>query len=434
MKPPPFEYYDPASLEEAAQLRAELGPDATILAGGQSLVPMLNMRLARPSALIDLNRIPELAYVRREDGGIAVGAMTRHRELELSEEAYAANPLLRDALRHVAHTIVRNRGTIGGSIAHADPAAELPAVLVALGGRVVATGRSGEPHDPGRGALRVPLHDRAQAGRDPDRGLVPSSACRERARVPRDQPPARRLRAGRGRLRRHRRQGSSRLHRASGRARCSSRATTRRRPPTQPSRRATSTATADYRRELVRVLTRPSGRAGRAREPRLRPDEDGAPSASTAATTSARSSRGFCSPTSCATSSVSRALTSAASTACAAAARCTFDGAAVRSCLLFAVQVDGARDPDTIEGAFHDHGELHPIQAGVPRVPRPPVRLLHARLRDGDPRVPRGEPAADLTEDEVREAISGNLCRCTGYQNIVEAVKLAARTMHGGAR
>ena len=213
MKPPPFEYYDPASLEEAVELRAELGPEAAILAGGQSLVPMLNMRLARPSALIDLNRIPELAYVRREDGGIAVGAMTRHRELELSEEAYAVNPLLRDALRHVAHTIVRNRGTVGGSIAHADPAAELPAVLVALGGRVVATGRSASRTIPAEELFEFHFTTALRPDEILTEVWFPSSACRERARVPRDQPPARRLRAGGGCLRRHRREGSSRLHR-----------------------------------------------------------------------------------------------------------------------------------------------------------------------------------------------------------------------------
>jgi carbon-monoxide dehydrogenase medium subunit len=148
MKPPPFDYHAPETLDEALRLRAELGPDGSILAGGQSLVPMLNMRLARPSALIDLNHIAELAYVRREGRGIAVGAMTRHRALERSDDAHVANPLLREALAHVAHPIVRNRGTIGGSIAHADPAAELPSVLVVLGGKVTAASVSGSREIP----------------------------------------------------------------------------------------------------------------------------------------------------------------------------------------------------------------------------------------------------------------------------------------------
>ncbi|MEZ5100128.1 MAG: xanthine dehydrogenase family protein subunit M [Thermoleophilia bacterium] len=144
MKPPPFDYHRPESLEEALRLRAELGPDASVLAGGQSLVPMLNMRLARPAALIDLNRVPGLAGIRVEGGAVRVGAMTRHRALERSDEAHAACPLLREALGLVAHAIVRNRGTIGGSIAHADPAAELPSVLTVLGGHVVATSVRGQ--------------------------------------------------------------------------------------------------------------------------------------------------------------------------------------------------------------------------------------------------------------------------------------------------
>jgi carbon-monoxide dehydrogenase medium subunit len=143
MKPPPFDYHAPVTLDEAVRLRGELGPESSLLAGGQSLVPMLNMRLARPSALIDLNGIPELAYIRPEDGRITVGAMTRQRALERSEEAAKACPLLREALLQVAHAIIRNRGTVGGSIAHADPAAELPAVLVALGGKVRAVGLNG---------------------------------------------------------------------------------------------------------------------------------------------------------------------------------------------------------------------------------------------------------------------------------------------------
>jgi CO/xanthine dehydrogenase FAD-binding subunit len=143
VKPPKFEYAAPTTLEEAVRLRVELGPESAFLAGGQSLVPMLNMRLARPTALIDLNGIPELSYVRRENGVIATGAMTRQRELERSDDAFRSCPLLREALLHVAHSIIRNRGTVGGSIAHADPAAELPAVLVALGGSVRAVGPRG---------------------------------------------------------------------------------------------------------------------------------------------------------------------------------------------------------------------------------------------------------------------------------------------------
>lgn len=144
MKPAPFDYHAPESLDEALRLRAEFGESASVLAGGQSLVPMLNMRLAAPEVLIDLGKLDELRYVRASADGVAVGAMTTHRVLERSDEAHAVCPLLRESLELVAHAIVRNRGTIGGSIAHADPAAELPAVLSVLGGKVTVRSARGE--------------------------------------------------------------------------------------------------------------------------------------------------------------------------------------------------------------------------------------------------------------------------------------------------
>jgi CO/xanthine dehydrogenase FAD-binding subunit len=119
------------------------GGDAKVLAGGQSLMPMLNFRLARPAALVDLNRIPSLAYVREEDGILAFGAMTRQRTIEFSPVVAQRLPLLREATRWVGHLPIRSRGTIGGSIAHADPSAEYPAVLTALDGEVVAQGPRG---------------------------------------------------------------------------------------------------------------------------------------------------------------------------------------------------------------------------------------------------------------------------------------------------
>lgn len=144
MKPPPFTYVDPTGLSEATALLAAHGDEAKLLAGGQSLVPLLNMRLAQPAVLIDLNRVAELNYLREEsrDGrpGIAIGAMTRHRSIERDSAVTDRLPLLREAIGWVGHPQIRNRGTVGGSIAHADPAAELPLVLVALDG--VATVRS----------------------------------------------------------------------------------------------------------------------------------------------------------------------------------------------------------------------------------------------------------------------------------------------------
>jgi CO/xanthine dehydrogenase FAD-binding subunit len=144
MKPPKFEYLAPASLDEALALLAERGDEAKVLAGGQSLVPLLNFRLVRPGYLIDLNDIPGLAYIRQENGHVAIGALTRQRALETSDLIRERVPLLADAMPQIGHVQIRNRGTIGGSLAHADPAAELPAVVAALDGELVVRGASGQ--------------------------------------------------------------------------------------------------------------------------------------------------------------------------------------------------------------------------------------------------------------------------------------------------
>lgn len=143
MKPPRFDYHDPTTLAEALALLTEHGEDAKILAGGQSLIPVLNMRLARPKVLIDLNRVEGLSYIKEEEGLLKIGAMTRHAEVERSPLVAERQPLLAEAMRHVGHVQIRNRGTMGGSLAHADPAAELPAVMVALDATLVATGPDG---------------------------------------------------------------------------------------------------------------------------------------------------------------------------------------------------------------------------------------------------------------------------------------------------
>lgn len=140
MKPPPFGYSRPESLADALAL---LGADAKVLAGGQSLVPLLSMRLAKPDLVVDINRLPDLSYVRVSDGAVRVGALARHAEVERDPQAAAAQPLLRQALRLVAHPTIRNRGTTVGSLAHADPAGELTAVLAVLGGSVRLASRRG---------------------------------------------------------------------------------------------------------------------------------------------------------------------------------------------------------------------------------------------------------------------------------------------------
>jgi len=143
MKPPVFDYYDPETLDEALDLMDRYGPEAKVLAGGQSLVPLLNLRLARPAALVDLNRIPGMDGIHLEDGWIRIGAMARQWDAEHAPEVARHLPILAEALRFVGHPQIRMRGTVGGSIAHADPAAELPALLLCLEGEVVARRRDG---------------------------------------------------------------------------------------------------------------------------------------------------------------------------------------------------------------------------------------------------------------------------------------------------
>ena len=144
MKPAPFEYHRPKTRAEALDLLERSGEDGRILAGGQSLVPMMALRLARPSALIDINGLAELDYVREENGRLAIGALTRQRALEKSAVLAERCPLLWEAMPLVGHIQTRNRGTIGGSLAHGDPAAELPAVALALDAEMVIAGAAGE--------------------------------------------------------------------------------------------------------------------------------------------------------------------------------------------------------------------------------------------------------------------------------------------------
>jgi carbon-monoxide dehydrogenase medium subunit len=143
MKPARFQYARPETLDEALALLAEHGADAAVLAGGQSLMPMLNLRLAAPSIVVDINRIPELDEIRREAGSLRLGGRARHNEVLRSEDVRASAPLLRMALKHVAHEAIRNRGTLGGSLALADPAAELPACAVCLDATITARSTTG---------------------------------------------------------------------------------------------------------------------------------------------------------------------------------------------------------------------------------------------------------------------------------------------------
>ena len=145
MKPAPFKYFTTQTLEEALHLMNEYGYDAKILAGGQSLIATMNFRLAQPAVLIDLNNILELSYIQPiRDGGVRIGAMTRQTQVERSELVAEVAPLVTETMPLLAHPQIRNRGTFGGSIAHADPASELPALLLALRGKILAQSTRGE--------------------------------------------------------------------------------------------------------------------------------------------------------------------------------------------------------------------------------------------------------------------------------------------------
>jgi carbon-monoxide dehydrogenase medium subunit len=142
MFPAKFAYAAPSSLQDALKLLED--PDAKILAGGHSLLPLMKLRLAQPSLLVDIGRIPGLSYVRREDGYLAIGAMTTYRDIQRSPEVHQTAPVLAEAVHEVGDPQVRARGTLAGALAHADPAGDLPAVALALGGAVRAVGASGE--------------------------------------------------------------------------------------------------------------------------------------------------------------------------------------------------------------------------------------------------------------------------------------------------
>jgi aerobic carbon-monoxide dehydrogenase medium subunit len=157
MKPPPFTYHAPRTVEETLRILDRTGAAGKVLAGGQSLIPLLNMRLAAPEHVIDINHVAGLDTLDVTPAGVRTGALARHARVERCEEAAAVQPLLRAALRHVAHPVVRNRGTVVGSLAHADPAAELPAVLAVLGGAVEAASRRGRRTIPAEEFFAGPL-------------------------------------------------------------------------------------------------------------------------------------------------------------------------------------------------------------------------------------------------------------------------------------
>lgn len=181
MKPPRFEYLAPQTTEEVLALLAEHGDRAKVLAGGQSLIPLLNFRLVQPQLLVDINRIWELAYIRDSDGGLAVGALTRLHALERAESIRNSLPIIAEACHCIGHLPIRHRGTIGGNLAHADPASELPAVMLALDAEFTLASQKGRRTLPAErffsGALTTALQPVELLAEIRVRGLPPRTGA-----------------------------------------------------------------------------------------------------------------------------------------------------------------------------------------------------------------------------------------------------------------
>lgn len=192
MKPPPCSYQRSGSLDETLEALASGGDGVKVLAGGQSLIPLMNMRLARPDRLLDIQAVDELKQHRVSDGALNVGALTTQAALESDPEIADRCPLLAEAIPHVGHAAIRNRGTVGGTIAHADPAAELPVVLTALGGSVTLRKRGGQRTVPADEFFRGFLMTAAEPGElvtevaFPTTGAGVGTAFEEFARRPGD--------------------------------------------------------------------------------------------------------------------------------------------------------------------------------------------------------------------------------------------------------
>jgi len=485
MKPPPFDHARAESVEDAVLLLARHRGDAKLLAGGQSLVPMLNFRLVQPSLLVDVNHIPGLSGIDEGDGSVTFGALVRHRQIEVSETVRDRFPVLRAAVRHVAHLAIRNRGTLGGSLAHADPAAELPMIALLLDATLEISGPEGSrrlaAHGFFRSALATALGDAEMlvrvelpflpagtgwgfeevARRAGDFALAAAAATLTlgadgnvaEARIavmgahdtPLRVPAAEALLAGEpasrdamdtaARVARNAVEPYDDLH-----------------------------ASADLRRHLVEVLSRRAlesaarhAREGTRREGPGRKDAvresdrarggreriGGAGRAEGRRPSTNRTIRLRVNGMPFERKVEPRRLLAdflredlgltGTHVGCehGVCGACTvlLDGDSARSCLTLAVQADGAQ-VETVEGlgtidtlhplqrAFREH---HALQCGfcTPGMLMTAIDLL------------RKHPSP--SETEIRDGLSGNLCRCTGYEHIVRAVRAAATAAAGEA-
>ena len=455
MKPPAFRYERPASTAEALELLAEHGDDARPLAGGQSLVPMLNLRLAAPAVVVDLNGLSGLDRLEATDGTLVVGTLVRQRTLELSPAALAVGALA-DGLPLVGHVATRNRGTVGGSIAHADPAAELPLALLALGGSVVVEGSKGRREIPAdelfAGFLTTTLHpgELVVEVRFPLPRPGEASALLEVAQRHGDFPLA--AVAVSLRVDPDDRIADARIAVGAVADRpllltAAVDALVAGATPDEAGRVAASEvdpagslhAPGDYQRHLVGVLVaravtravhRSSVTASVEISPSRRPVAKTSFSGRCTVNGRVASLDGI--PDRRLLSDFLRHDLGLRGThvgcehgVCGA---CTvrLDGVAVRSCLLFARQADGA-EIATVESLANDDEvrTFHPLQDAFRRhfalqcgFCTPGILMAAAERFDETASGRAGPP----DEDEIRRLLSGHLCRCTGYEPIVSAI------------
>jgi xanthine dehydrogenase iron-sulfur cluster and FAD-binding subunit A len=428
MKPPPFEYHAPATVAEAVALLAGL-EDARVLAGGQSLVPLLNFRLARPAHLVDVNGVAGLDGVRERDGGVAVGATVRQADAETDPLLRSRCPLVPLALRHVAHQVIRERGTVCGSLAHADPAAELCAVLLALGGHVVARSQRGERAVPATQLFRGPFETALEPDELVTEAWFPAHAAADVAVVEES-----------------RRHGDFAM---AGAARHGDRValfgvagTPVLADPADPTRGLAPSsdleASAEFKLHLVRVLVE------RAYAPP--PEPVAAPPAPAprrgrvvpgGGLTVNGTGRPAPSSHRCLLSDYLRAELGLTGThvGCehGVCGCCTvlLDGRPVRSCLMLGVQAAG-HEVTTIEGLAPAGAPLHPVQRAFHEchglqcgfcTPGFVLAVTGLLARSPSP-----------SDAEIEDGIAGNLCRCTGYASIRRAARRAAELAAEGPR
>ena len=447
MKPAPFAYHDPRTVDEALSLLGCYGDEAKVLAGGQSLMPVLNFRLSVPSVLIDINRVSELAYIRHQPGQLRIGAVTRQRQIEFSELVSQHAPLLHRATRLIGHLPIRTRGTIGGSMVHADPAAEYPTVAVALGAEFVVRGPRGSrvvaAEDFFVGYLSTALmpdelllevrfptvcssYGQAFvefARRHGDFALVGIAALLE---VRDDRCRSARLAtAGLGLT-----TGPA----PGGRADAHPRRAERGQPPGGGHAGGRTGRAGQRPARLGRVPASPDPGTQSAGDPtgcglppgvRAMTDRR-----SVQLTINGVTYSGHVEPRTLLVDFLRHDLGLTGShVGCehGVCGACTIlvNGEAVRSCLMLAVQADGARLL-TVEGLAQD-GQLHPLQDAFRE---------HHGLQCGFCTPGMLLTAYDLlqthptpSEQDIRAGLSAVLCRCTGYQGIVEAVQAAAKRL-----